>query len=76
MITEHDIMVDAIAEDVFEDLHQAIDQEAARIMDEKGLSPHMMTIIIDAFFFHCNATKEHKKRRKNGQTEPVKQKSA
>jgi hypothetical protein len=76
MITEHDIMIDAIAPDIFEDFHIAIDEEAVRIMDERGINQETMNIVIDAFFFHNNATKEHKKRRQNGHKQPVKQKLA
>ena len=72
MITEHDIMIDAIAEDIFEDFHIAIDDEAKRIMDERRINQETMNILIDAFFFHNNATKQYKKRREHGQTKPIK----
>jgi len=76
MITEHDILVDAIAEDIFEDFHHVITQESRVIMEERGINQATMNIIIDAFFLHNNTTKEHKKRRENEQTKPIKQKSA
>ena len=38
MITENDIMIDDVADEVFENIEQAIDRELEFIMEEYGLN--------------------------------------
>ena len=38
MITENDVMIDDIAEEIFENIEQAIDRELEFIMEEYGLN--------------------------------------
>ena len=38
MITENDVIIDDIADEVFENIEQAIDRELAFIMEEYGLN--------------------------------------
>lgn len=42
MITENDIIIDDIADEVFENIEQAIDRELAFIMEEYGLNIDMI----------------------------------
>jgi len=42
MITENDVMLDDIADEVFENIEQAIDRELAFIMEEYGLNIDMI----------------------------------
>ena len=38
MITENDVMIDDIADEIFENIEQAIDRELEFIMEEYGLN--------------------------------------
>ena len=38
MITENDVMIDYIADEIFENIEQAIDRELEFIMEEYGLN--------------------------------------
>ena len=42
MITENDIIIDDIADEIFENIEQAIDRELAFIMEEYGLNIDMI----------------------------------
>ena len=42
MITENDVIIDDIADEVFENIEQAIDRELAFIMEEYGLNIDMI----------------------------------
>ena len=42
MITENDVILDDIADEVFENIEQAIDRELAFIMEEYGLNIDMI----------------------------------
>ena len=42
MITENDVIIDDIADKVFENIEQAIDRELAFIMEEYGLNIDMI----------------------------------
>ena len=42
MITENDVIIDDIADEIFENIEQAIDRELAFIMEEYGLNIDMI----------------------------------
>jgi len=42
MITENDVMIDDIADEIFENIEQAIDRELEFIMEEYGLNIDMI----------------------------------
>ena len=42
MITENDVIIDDIADEVFDNIEQAIDRELAFIMEEYGLNIDMI----------------------------------
>ena len=49
MITENDIIMDNIADEIFEAIEQAIDFELEYIMNEHGLTVDMINKLYDAW---------------------------
>ncbi len=49
MITENDVMIDDIADEIFEAIEQAIDFELEHIMNEHGLTIDMINKLYDAW---------------------------
>ena len=49
MITENDVMIDDIADEIFENIEQAIDRELEFIMEEYGLNEDMINKFYDAW---------------------------
>mgnify|MGYP003651237718 FL=1 len=54
MITENDIIIDDIADEVFENIEQAIDRELAFIMEEYGLNIDMINRLYYAWLMKEN----------------------